>query len=75
MDDVLNVLALERIGLVANLIGTMLVAFSFGANPGEAYQDVDGRRIYLASFRRPNWFKCGLASLGIGFVLQLIGTF
>ena len=61
------------IGLFLNIVGTTLVAFSFGKNLYGAYQsDESGRKVYLASFLHPNWFKLGIILLGIGFVLQLI---
>lgn len=60
-------------GLLANCFGAVFLALSFGRNLGDAYQnDAKGRKIYLASFTRPSFFKAGLALTAIGFVLQLI---
>jgi hypothetical protein len=80
--EFLSVLTLDRLGLVLNLAGTILVAFSVGRNPGEAYQDVGSReayqyvgsrRRYLASVVHPSWFHSGLGLLGVGFFFQLFG--
>jgi hypothetical protein len=58
------------IGLILNIAGTLLISFSFGKNLAEAHQiDDKGRKIYLASFLHPQWFKWGIALLGIGFLL------
>jgi len=73
MNEIVNLLTFERIGLVLNLAGTILLAFSVGRNPGEAYQDVGNRRRYLASVVRPSWFYSGLGLLGVGFLFQLFG--
>lgn len=63
----------DKLGLLLNLIGTILIAFSFGKNLGEAYQeDNRGGRIYLASFISPMAFKCGIGLVIIGFLLQII---
>jgi len=68
--------SLLHIGLILNIAGTLLVSFSFGENLAEAHQTDDkGRKIYLASFLHPNWFKWGIALLGVGFLLQLIFAF
>ncbi|MBI5185156.1 MAG: hypothetical protein HZA01_05455 [Nitrospinae bacterium] len=73
MDDILKIITLAHVGLIFNLVGTIFVAFSFGKNPGEANQeDETGRIIYLASFLYPGLFRCGLALMGVGFILQLL---
>jgi hypothetical protein len=57
-----------EIGLVLNIVGTFMIAFSFGKNITDAYQlDKKGRKIFLASFLYPKLFKLGLAFLTIGF--------
>ncbi len=64
-----------EIGLVLNIVGTFIIAFSFGKNLGDAYQlDKKGRKIFLASFLYPKLFKLGLALLTIGFFLQLLAN-
>lgn len=64
---------LTAIGLGLNFAGTVLIAFSFGKNIGEAHQeDERGRIIYLASFLHPRWFWCGLTLLGGGFLCQFV---
>lgn len=67
-------LQLARIGLALSFLGTVAVAFSFGPNPGEAYQS-GGRikgKVYLASFRYPWLFYTGLVLIAVGFLLQFI---
>jgi hypothetical protein len=62
-----------KIGIFFNLLGTILVAFSFGKNLEEAHQkDEKGRKIYLASFLHPFWFKAGMFLITIGFLLSII---
>ena len=64
---------LMRIGLILNLIGTIMVACSFGKNPEDAHStDQKGRPVYLASYLYPRLFRFGLAIMAIGFLLQLI---
>lgn len=70
---ILKFFTLEKIGLIFNLIGTLMIAFSFGKNLGDAYQkNSKGQKIYLASFLSPNLFRAGLLLLSIGFLLQLL---
>jgi len=60
-------------GLVLNFFGTIMVAFSFGKNLGDAYQeDSKRRKIYLASLLYPQLFKAGLMTVAVGFVFQAI---
>ncbi len=62
-----------KIGLVLNIVGTVMIALSFGKNLADAHQlDEKGREIYLALFLHPKLFKCGLALIIVGFILQLI---
>ena len=62
-----------KIGLLLNLIGSLLIALSFGKNLGEAYQKDDkGRKIYLASFVSPRMFKWGIGLLITGFLVQIL---
>lgn len=64
---------LTRLGLLLNVMGTIMIAFSFGRNPGEAHQaDDEGRRVYLASFLHPKLFAWGLVIIIIGFILQFV---
>ena len=65
--------SLVKIGLVLNIIGTLIVALSFGKNLEEAHQlDEKGRKIHLASFLHPTLFYWGLAIIIIGFILQVM---
>jgi hypothetical protein len=67
-----DAIGLARAGLILNIVGTLMVAFSFGSNPGEAHQyDRKGRRIYLAAYRSPKLFWCGIGLLVLGFTLQI----
>ncbi len=64
---------ISKIGLVLNIIGTLMIAFSFGKNLADAYQlDKKGRKIYLASFLYPKLFNWGLILIILGFILQLM---
>lgn len=72
MSQLITCINLAKIGIFLNLIGTILVAFSFGKNLEEAHQiNNNGKKVYLASFLYPKLFYIGLISLAIGFVLQL----
>jgi len=67
---------MNSLGLLFNILGTLLIAFSFGKNLADAYQkDKKGRKIFLASFLHPIWFKLGIWILLIGFLLQLLSQF
>ncbi|PIR24691.1 MAG: hypothetical protein COV43_08990 [Deltaproteobacteria bacterium CG11_big_fil_rev_8_21_14_0_20_42_23] len=56
-----------------NLIGSILVAFSFGKNLGGAYQETgNGKKVYLASFLHPSLFKIGLPMIVLGSLLTLL---
>jgi hypothetical protein len=66
-------MTISKIGLILNLIGTIMLAFSFGKNLEEAHQeDEKGKKIYIASFLYPKCFYAGLILLSIGFLLQLL---
>ncbi len=73
METLLSYLTLAKIGLFLNILGTLMVAFSFGRNLAEAHQiNEKGRKIYLASYLHPILFKLGLFLIIIGFVLQIL---
>lgn len=64
---------ISKIGLFLNIVGTIIIACSFGKNVADAYQlDKKGRKIFLASFLYPKLFKWGLVLLLTGFILQLL---
>lgn len=70
MSNFLNIL-----GLVFNLVGTLLIAFSFGKPLSTAEQrDKKGRVISLAAFLHPTWVRVGIWLIVIGFVLMLLAT-
>ena len=74
MEALLGLLTCNRLGLLLNLVGTIMIAFSFGGNLGDAHQlDDKGRKVYLASYLHPKWFRWGLVIIIVGFVLQLVG--
>jgi hypothetical protein len=63
---------LNIFGLILNLVGTLLIAFSFGNPPSRAEQmDKKGRIISLAAFLHPICFKIGIWLVVIGFILML----
>jgi len=62
-----------KIGLFLNIVGTLIIAFSFGKNIEDANQiDRKGRKVYLVSFLHPKLFYWGLILVIIGFILQFI---
>jgi hypothetical protein len=66
-------ITLNKIGLIFNIIGTLMIALSFGKNLGDAYQEnKKGQKISLASFLRPKTFWVGMLFLFVGFVIQFI---
>ncbi|MEE9214114.1 MAG: DNRLRE domain-containing protein [Thermodesulfobacteriota bacterium] len=56
-------------GLILNLIGSLMIAFSIGKNPEGAYQ---GDKIYLASILYPKMFWCGVIILILGFAVSIL---
>jgi hypothetical protein len=66
-------LILTKTGLVLNIVGTVMVALSFGKNLADAHQiDEKGRKVYLASYLHPKVFVWGLAVITLGFMFQLV---
>lgn len=65
----------NNIGIILNLIGTILIAFSFGAFPNKdaAPHTFDGKggKKYIAYFNYPYLFCIGLLLLSLGFIFQL----
>jgi|AntRauTorckE6833_2_1112554.scaffolds.fasta_scaffold55257_3 hypothetical protein len=65
----------NNIGEILNLIGAILIAFSFGRYPHEdtAFTTSDKGDIkYIAYFNYPCLFYVGITMLCLGFLLQLI---
>jgi hypothetical protein len=61
------------IGLIANFVGIVLIAISFGGTVEAAQQtDSQGRKIYLTALLHPRVFLFGLSIFGLGFLLQTI---
>jgi hypothetical protein len=68
-----GLLTSAKVGLILNIVGTVMIAFSFGKNLADAHQlDDRGRKVYLASFLHPRLFKWGLAIIVLGFILQFV---
>jgi hypothetical protein len=63
---------LSKAGLILNIVGTLMIAYSFGTNREEAHQLYKGEKVYLASFLHPRMFKWGIFLIVIGFFLQLL---
>ena len=55
-----------------NMLGTLMIAFSFGKNPADAHQAEKGRKVYLASFLHPKLFYWGLGIFILGFFMQFL---
>lgn len=73
MKVALDWLTCDRVGLLLNFVGTVLLAFSFGRNLEGAYQrDTNGRKVELASFTHPRRFRVGVALVAFGFLVQLL---
>jgi len=73
MDTSQVFLVLAKMGLILNILGTVMIALSFGKNRADANQpDEKGRKEYLASFLHPKLFKWGLAIIILGFILQFV---
>lgn len=74
MENIYNFL-LKNLGLILNLIGTVLIAISFGRYPKKeaAPHTFDGKggKKYIAYFNYPKLFCFGLILLFFGFVFQL----
>lgn len=69
-------LPLTQIGLIFNMIGSLLIAFAFGDPPSAAYQENGkGQRVSLAAFNHPLGFKIGISLLIFGFALSFIGFY
>ncbi len=73
MEVILGFLISSKFGLILNMAGTIMVAFSVGKNPEGAHSnDKKGRPVYIASVLRPKLFYFGLIIMGLGFLLQFI---
>jgi hypothetical protein len=72
--DTANILYIfTKTGLVLNIVGTLILALSFGKKPADVHQlDEKRRKIYLVSFRYPQLFYWGIGLIILGFILQLV---
>ncbi len=80
-------LCLNRIGLFLNVVGSILIALSFGKPESEAYQEVERcwvakaigmrpfRKQSLAAFTHPLALYAGIVLVILGFTLSLAATF
>ena len=72
MNQFIEFITMAKIGLFLNVIGTIMVALSFGKNPEDANQkNKNGKTVYLSSFTHPLIFKIGLLIICLGFILQM----
>ena len=63
----------NKAGLILNLLGTIIIAISFGKNLADAHQiNNKGQKIYLASFLYPKLFWLGISLIILGFIMQLV---
>ncbi len=73
MQAVYDFLTFTKWGLLLNIVGTIMIAVSFGKNLADAHQhDEKGRKVYLASYLHPKLFKWGLGTIIFGFLLQFV---
>lgn len=64
----------DKIGLILNFVGTIMVAFSIGKNPYSDAHTIDDKdnKTYIAYVMRPLLFKVGLGFIAAGFLIQLV---
>jgi hypothetical protein len=68
--------SLNQLGLVLNIVGSLLIAISIGKNPANAnIQTAGAKKVYLASFNHPTLFRVGFYLLVFGFILIFISSF
>lgn len=71
--EIVKWLTQAKIGLFLNIVGTVMIALSFGKNLADAHQlNEKGRKVYIASYLHPKLFKLGLAIIILGFILQIV---
>lgn len=69
-------ISISRVGLILNLVGAVVIAWSVRKNLEKAHQvDAKGRKIYLAVIRHPVAGLIGIILLILGFLLQFFSTF
>lgn len=74
MGDSLKEFICLNLGIILNLVGTFLIAISFGSYPDKKtapYTAENGKRKYIAYFNYPYFFWAGLALLFVGFMFQI----
>ncbi|MBI2337535.1 MAG: hypothetical protein HYU97_12320 [Deltaproteobacteria bacterium] len=67
-------ISINDVGLIVNVIGTLMVAFSIGKIPkgfGGTTTNDDGKVFHFSYVAHPILFKVGLVFIIFGFVLQL----
>ena len=62
-------------GLILNLIGTLMIAFSVGRNREDANQEYKGKPYYLAAILRPKTLIWGISLVILGFFLSILDSF
>lgn len=61
------------VGLIFNIIGTLLIAFAFGILKDDTFLNTDsqGKKKMFSYLHHPMGFKVGVILIIIGFLLQL----
>lgn len=68
-------ITLNQIGLILNLIGTLLMAFAIGEfKGGWTKHEKTNKDIYLALFKHPVLMKIGVILFVTGFVFSFAST-
>ena len=65
----------DKIGLLLNIIGTLLLAFAFGTTKeGPMTGTESGKQLKVSHLKRPVFFYVGVVILILGFVVQFMYT-
>jgi hypothetical protein len=64
-----------KFGLILNIIGTLMIAFSIGRNREDVNQTYKAKSYYLAAILRPKMFIWGIILLVLGFLLSILDSF
>lgn len=66
---------LDKVGLILNIIGTLLLAFSFGTTKeGPMTGTENGKFLKVSHLTRPWFFRVGVGILLFGFIVQFISA-
>lgn len=68
-------ITLNQIGLILNLVGTLLMAFAIGEFDGAwTKHEKTNKNVYLALFKHPTLMKIGISLFISGFVFSFAST-